>query len=131
MIMKKIFAFFIVAASLLAISTSCKKDEVREYDFINVVNINVRDVERSVLIQEYINKDSYFSGKHTYTGTLEEALSQAVPEFDTHVKALDDNYISSQLLMDETVKISLWSMDPGQPWRTYIFYRDRYSIEEE
>jgi len=117
--MKKILALVIAAVSLLALSTSCQKYGYGTYTFVTNYETFIRDASREAIVLNTIQQDSYFFTKHEYKGTLDECVQLAAAEFDLHVKALDNDTIKSQLLLDEYVRINLWSMDPGQRWLSY------------
>jgi len=117
--MKKILSFIVAASALAILLCSCNKDKYGTYDFITNTIVDVAGKDRSAIIVESIFSDTYFSTKHSYTGTYSEAVTRAADEFDTHIKALDEELIKNQLRLGESVSISLWSMDPGQCWLTY------------
>jgi len=113
-------AFIAALLSLLTIATSCTKDEFGTYEFLTNTNVQVREQGRASLILESIYSDEYFCTTHSYTAKYSEAVCQAADEFDLHIKKLDTDFIESKLQMDERVTISLWSMNPGQRWLTYV-----------
>lgn len=129
--MKRIIKFLFVAVSLVALASSCKKDDYGTYDFFTNTVISVTDQGRAAIIGNTIGADSYFSKIHSYTGTLSSAVNQAANDFETHLDLLDIDKIKSNLVFGETVKISLWSMDPGQSWLTYVITSNALTFEKE
>lgn len=121
-IMKRIIPILFAVISLLVITTSCNKDKFGTYNFLTNTFVNVVDQDRASQILEIIQKDSYFTTKHSYTEVWSKAAGQACDEFDEHIQALDVTSIEALVQYGEVVKISLWSMDPGQCLLTYAIY---------
>lgn len=127
--MKKILSFIVAASALAILLCSCNKDDYGTYEFITNTIVNVSSQERASKIIESIYSDSYFSQKHSYTAKYSDAVNLAANEFDTHIKALDEEFIESQLVFGESVSISLWSMNPAQRWLTYVITTDGVTSE--
>jgi len=128
--MKRILAIAIAVAAILVCASSCQKDKFGTYDFFAHTQVNVVDAQRAGEILDIIYEDIYFSQKHSYTEVFSKALNMAANEFDEHVNDLDADAIESKLQFNENVKISLWCMDPGNRWITYVFTPNGMNTEE-
>jgi len=129
--MKKFIPILFASFALLMCFTSCEKDPVGDHSFFTNTIMNVRDGDRAMRIKESITSDVYFTTKHTYKGKFSKAVEMAADEFDEHVHSIDDKFIESQLQFGESVNISLWSMNPGQRWLTYVITPDYMMLDED
>jgi len=118
--MKRIITFVVCAVALVLSTASCSKDDYGTYEFFTNTNIAVIDAGRAQQIRDIIVADSYFTSTHKYTAKYSSAVNLAVDEFKSHIDGLDVTSIEANLEFGESVRISLWSMDPGQKWLTYI-----------
>jgi len=128
--MKRIITIIIAALALVFLTTSCNKDKYGTYEFFTNIYLNVTDSGRAGDILESIAKDNYFFTKQSYTETYNNAATLAANDFLKHIDGLDTDYIKSQLKYGEYVKISLWSMDPGNCLLTCIITSDSNTVED-